>query len=63
SHHKVLWVPGGHSWMLPRPQGQADVLLHLDRGREFMDAVEGRRRSLLGLDRSTLGRLAMRVVR
>jgi len=63
SHHKVLWVPGGHSWMLPRPQGQADVLLHLDRGREFMAAVHARRRSLLGLDRSTLGRLAMRVVR
>ena len=28
----VLWVPGGHSWMLARPQGQADILTHLVRG-------------------------------
>jgi pimeloyl-ACP methyl ester carboxylesterase len=55
---KVLWVPGGHSWMLPRPQGQADVLLHLDAGRRFVDAVEKRRRALAGPRRP-----AMRVVR
>jgi len=42
----VLWVPGGHSWMLPRPQGQADVLRHLERGRRFVDAVTSRRRAL-----------------
>jgi pimeloyl-ACP methyl ester carboxylesterase len=63
SRRKVLWVPGGHSWMLPRPQGQADVLLHLERGREFVAEVEARRRALLGLDRSAIGRLAMRIVR
>ena len=29
----VLWVPGGHSWMLARPQGQSDILTHLPRAR------------------------------
>jgi len=43
----IVWVPGGHSWMLPRPQGQADVLRHLARGREFVADVMDRRRSLL----------------
>ena len=43
----VLWVPGGHSWMLPRPQGQADILRHLPRGQAFMEAVAGRRHALL----------------
>ena len=38
----VLWVPGGHSWMLARPQGQADILTHLVRGREFREQVEAR---------------------
>jgi len=38
----VLWVPGGHSWMLARPQGQADILTHLVRGREFGERVETR---------------------
>jgi pimeloyl-ACP methyl ester carboxylesterase len=55
---KVLWVPGGHSWMLPRPQGQADVLLHLDAGRRFVHEVEERSRALAGPRRP-----AMRVVR
>jgi hypothetical protein len=44
----VLWVPGGHSWMLPRPQGQADILRHLPRGRAFVAAVDERRRELIG---------------
>ncbi|HTZ10533.1 MAG TPA: alpha/beta fold hydrolase [Acidimicrobiales bacterium] len=44
---EVLWVPGGHSWMLPRPQGQADILRHLARGRAFLEAVAARRRALL----------------
>ncbi len=42
----VLWVPGGHSWMLARPQGQADILTHLPRGLEFMTRVKTRWRQL-----------------
>jgi pimeloyl-ACP methyl ester carboxylesterase len=38
----VQWVPGGHSWMLARPQGQSDILLHLASGQAFMSAVEDR---------------------
>ena len=38
----VLWVPGGHSWMLARPQGQSDILMHLVPGKEFMAQVEKR---------------------
>jgi len=48
----VVWVPGGHSWMLPRPQGQADVLRHLPRGRAFVADVAARRRRLLAGDAS-----------
>ena len=39
----VQWVPGGHSWMLARPQGQADVLTRLESGRRFVDEVHARR--------------------
>ena len=40
-------APGGHSWMLARPQGQADVLTHLARGqRKFIAQVEARWRQL-----------------
>jgi hypothetical protein len=42
----VQWVPGGHSWMLARPQGQADLLTYLQSGREFMDRMEDRWRQL-----------------
>lgn len=49
----VLWVPGGHSWMLPRPQGQADVLTLLPRGRQFLDSVMARRLTLLDADDGT----------
>jgi len=42
----VLWVPGGHSWMLARPQGQADILTHLVRGHEFRARIESRWRQL-----------------
>ena len=42
----VLWVPGGHSWMLARPQGQADILTHLVRGRTFIEDIEARWRQL-----------------
>lgn len=43
---KVLWVPGGHSWMLGRPQGQSEVLRYLDAGLGFLEAVEARWRLL-----------------
>lgn len=49
---KVQWVPGGHSWMLARPQGQADVLTHLPSGQQFVREVEDRWRHLVGRDRS-----------
>ncbi|HVC15488.1 MAG TPA: alpha/beta fold hydrolase [Acidimicrobiales bacterium] len=42
----VQWVPGGHSWMLARPQGQADVLTRLESGRRFVSEVLVRRRHL-----------------
>jgi len=38
----VQWVPGGHSWMLARPQGQSDILSHLAAGKAFMSGVEDR---------------------
>ena len=38
--------PGGHSWMLARPQGQADILTHLVQGKEFMAQVDDRWRQL-----------------
>ena len=44
----VQWVPGGHSWMLARPQGQADVLTHLASGREFRQQIDQRWRQLHG---------------
>jgi fermentation-respiration switch protein FrsA (DUF1100 family) len=46
----VQWVPGGHSWMLARPQGQSDILLHLPLGREFMTNVETRWRQFTSRD-------------
>jgi pimeloyl-ACP methyl ester carboxylesterase len=46
----IVWVPGGHSWMLPRPQGQVDILRHLRRGREFVAEVLDRRQVLLAAD-------------
>ncbi len=46
----VLWVPGGHSWMLARPQGQSDILLHLATGKEFMANVEKRWRQFTARD-------------
>lgn len=59
----VQWVPGGHSWMLARPQGQADILRYLSRGRDFMQEVAERRRRMLGLDSPAVLRKVMRVVR
>jgi pimeloyl-ACP methyl ester carboxylesterase len=42
----VVWIPGGHSWMLARPQGQADILTHVARGREFVHRLHARRSRL-----------------
>jgi pimeloyl-ACP methyl ester carboxylesterase len=49
---KVQWVPGGHSWMLARPQGQADVLSHLPSGHQFVQQVEDRWHRFAARDRS-----------
>jgi pimeloyl-ACP methyl ester carboxylesterase len=46
----VQWVPGGHSWMLARPQGQSDLLLHLPLGQAFMANVEHRWRTITSRD-------------
>ena len=43
SDHKVLWVPGGHSWMLARPSAQLDVLTRTARGKVFLADVMLRR--------------------
>jgi pimeloyl-ACP methyl ester carboxylesterase len=43
---RVQWVPGGHSWMLARPQGQADLLTHVPSGQAFVAAVTARWRGL-----------------
>jgi len=40
---RTVWVPGGHSWMLPRPQGQADILRFVQAGRDFVAQVAERR--------------------
>ena len=43
SGSKVLWVPGGHSWMLARPSAQLDVLTRTFRGKAFLADVMLRR--------------------
>jgi len=42
----IHWVLGGHSWMLARPHGQADVLTKTGWGRAFLDAMAQRARAL-----------------
>ncbi|HXW34136.1 MAG TPA: alpha/beta fold hydrolase [Acidimicrobiales bacterium] len=42
----IVWVPGGHSWMLPRPRGLGDILVLLERGQLFMEDVERRLQDL-----------------
>jgi pimeloyl-ACP methyl ester carboxylesterase len=59
----VQWVPGGHSWMLPRPQAQAHILRFLPTGRAFLGEVEERRRRLGGIDTPAGARTTMRVLR
>jgi pimeloyl-ACP methyl ester carboxylesterase len=52
SRSEMVWVPGGHSWMLARPRGQADVLCHVPSGRRFLHEVEERWRRTVSADRS-----------
>ncbi|MHB1503710.1 MAG: alpha/beta fold hydrolase [Acidimicrobiales bacterium] len=47
----IMWIPGGHSWMLARPRGQGDALRFLAQGQAFLAQVATRRTRLLGLDR------------
>ncbi len=42
SGEHVIWVPGGHSWMLARPETQPDVLIHHPRGQQFVERVDAR---------------------
>lgn len=42
----VVWVNGGHSWMLARPGTQARVLTHSPEGRAFVARVAARRAAL-----------------
>jgi hypothetical protein len=51
SKTEIQWVPGGHSWMLARPQGQADMLTLTRRGRQFVTQVGDRWRRISSLDR------------
>jgi pimeloyl-ACP methyl ester carboxylesterase len=46
SGHAVQWVPGGHSWMLARPGGQADLLQHTEAGVAFMEDLTKRATTL-----------------
>ena len=39
---KVHWVMGGHSWMIPRPAIQLDVLRNSDAGNEFLERTRER---------------------
>ncbi len=43
---EIQWVPGGHSWMLARPGGQADILQRVRTGRTFVAQVEARAKRL-----------------
>lgn len=43
---EVQWVPGGHSWMLARPGGQADLLEHTEAGRAFAARLAARAEAL-----------------
>jgi len=42
----VWWILGGHSWMIPRPASQLNVLRDTERGEEFMEEVRDRARTL-----------------
>ena len=42
SGRDVVWIQGGHSWMLARPGTQPGILRDSDRGRAFVSAVSAR---------------------
>lgn len=46
---EVVWVRGGHSWMLARPGTQVRVLRHHEHGRAFLARVAARRDALEGV--------------
>jgi pimeloyl-ACP methyl ester carboxylesterase len=46
---EVCWVLGQHSWMIPRPATQLNVLRHTDAGVAFLERVIHRARMLKGL--------------
>jgi pimeloyl-ACP methyl ester carboxylesterase len=50
----VQWVPGGHSWMLARPGGQADLLQHTEAGAQFMVELLSRAKVLRRKHRRTV---------
>jgi pimeloyl-ACP methyl ester carboxylesterase len=58
AHRDVVWVPGGHSWMLPRPQAQTDILRYLGQGRAFVEEVLARRQTLTGREHAAEPTLA-----
>jgi hypothetical protein len=43
---EVWWILGGHSWMIPRPATQLNVLRDTERGEAFMEEVRERARTL-----------------
>ncbi|MCU1448576.1 MAG: hydrolase [Acidimicrobiales bacterium] len=43
---EVWWIMGSHSWMIPRPATQLNVLRDTDRGEAFMEEVRDRARAL-----------------
>ena len=43
---EVWWILGGHSWMIPRPATQLNVLRDTERGEAFMEEVRERARAL-----------------
>lgn len=43
---KMWWVTGGHSWMIPRPATQLNVLRRTAMGQEFLQQVRERAHSL-----------------
>jgi len=52
---EIQWVPGGHSWMLARPTGQAGVLRYLTSGTDFV-AQARERAAHLAAERVPAGR-------
>lgn len=42
SRTEVLWILGGHSWMLARPETQASLLKHHPKGVAFLEKVGAR---------------------